>query len=148
MNQWRQQMNMQRRQRGMTMISWMMVAGIAAFIGKFFFALLPLFMEQSRLDSVLEGTRVEYEAATSAPPKQELRRSIERRMGVNDIRVVRATDLTYANEEGLLWMGFVFEQRTEFMGNVSLVMSYNTYVPIGGGPEVGSRSIVVDDDGD
>jgi hypothetical protein len=133
-------MNMQRHQRGMTLISWLMVAGIAGFIGKFFFALLPLFMEQSRLNSVLEGTRVEYESTTQRPPKQELRRSVERRMGVNDIRVVRAADLEFMDADGLQWIGFAFEQRTEFMGNVSLVMTYDTFVPIGGGPEMEARS--------
>ena len=121
------------RQRGMTMISWLMVAGIAAFLGKFGFALLPMYMEQARLDAVLDGTANEYAETTPTPVKHDLRRAVERRMGVNDVRVVRGADLQFKNEEGRLWIGYVFEQRVEFMGRVSLVVSYDNWVPIGGG---------------
>jgi Domain of unknown function (DUF4845) len=137
-----------RQQRGMTMISWLMVAGIAAFIGKFFFALLPSFMEQARLDTVLEGARVEYQDVSSTPTKQDMRRSVERRMDINDVRSLTIQDMQFMSYDGLTWIGFEFEQRVEFMGKVSLVVSYNNWIPIGGGPEVGARSNVDDGDGD
>jgi len=123
----------QRRQRGMTLISWMLVAAIAAFLGSFFFKLLPFYMEQMRIDSVLDGTMEEYAEVTQAPVKRDLQRAVERRMGVNDVRSIRASDLQYKNEEGRMYIGFSFEQRTEFMGNVSLVVTYDHWVPIGPG---------------
>lgn len=120
-----------RKQRGLTMISWMLVAAVAAFLGTFAFKLLPIYMEHARINSVLDGTAAEYEGVSQRPGRQDLKRAVDRRIGVNDVRAVSKDDLQFSQDDGTFMIGFTFQQQTEFMGNISLLVSYDYWVQIG-----------------
>lgn len=121
-------MNTYHRQRGMTMISWILVAAVVGFIATFGLKLIPIYLEQIRLNNVMEAVQKDFAVGGATP--RTVRESVANKMAVNDIRAVKSSDLIVRNEDGVMTAGFEFEQRTNFMANIDLVVRYENFVEV------------------
>lgn len=124
-------MQTRRQQQGMTMIGWILVAAVVGFLATFGLKLIPMYLQQSKVDNVLQAVQKDFEAGGANP--RTVRESVATKFAVNDIRAIKSTDvIVRTNDQGQLVAGFQFEQRSNFMANIDLVMTYENFVEVKG----------------
>lgn len=115
-----------KRQQGMSLLGWiivLIVAGIFASVG---IKLVPHYMNNKTLEKLI--TSVEREKATGVQVRNpaELYAHIEKGMGVNNIRDLRARDIMEVRADGgMLHVHVNYEVREKFLKNIDLVVSFD-----------------------
>ncbi len=121
-------MNRLDRQRGMTAIGWLIVLGLIAFFTLITLRLVPLYLEYSKVTSVLES--LQNEPGITRKPKSEIYKLIERRFDVNDVRNVDPKVARIEMRNGKLTVTMDYERRTNIAGNVDVIVKFNKSVEV------------------
>lgn len=116
------------KQRGMTAIGWMLVLGLIAFFTLVTLRLLPMYMEYTKVASVLEA--LQNEPGITRKSKAEIRKLIGRRFDVNDVRELDPKLASIVQKSGVLTVTMVYERRTSLFGNIDLVAKFNKEVEV------------------
>lgn len=116
------------KQRGMTAIGWMLVLGLIAFFTLVTLRLLPMYMEYTKVVSVLES--LQNEPGITRKSKAEIRKLIGRRFDVNDVRELDPKLASIVQKSGVLTVTMVYERRTSLFGNIDLVAKFNKEVEV------------------
>ena len=121
-------MNKLDRQRGMTAIGWLLVLGLIAFFTLITLRLVPLYLEYSKVTSVLES--LQNEPGITRKPKSEIYQLIARRFDVNDVRDLDPKLATIELRNGRLTVTMDYERRTNMAGNIDVVVSFNKSIEV------------------
>jgi hypothetical protein len=116
------------KQRGMTAIGWVIVLGLIAFFTLIILRLTPLYLEYSKVSSVLES--LQNEPGVTRQSKAEIQRLIGRRFEINDVRNVDPKTAEIESRDGRLTVTMAYERRTNMMGNIDLVVSFDKSVEV------------------
>ncbi len=116
------------KQRGMTAIGWMLVLGLIAFFTLITLRLAPLYLEYTKVVSVLES--LEKEPGITRQTKAEIRKMISRRFDVNDVRGLDAKQAIIVQKAGTLTVTMDYERRTSLFGNIDLVAKFKKEVEV------------------
>lgn len=116
------------KQRGMTAIGWMLVLGLIAFFTLVTLRLLPMYMEYTKVVSVLES--LQNEPGITRKSKAEIRKLIGRRFDVNDVRELDPKLASIVQKSGVLTVTMDYERRTSLFGNIDLVAKFNKEVEV------------------
>jgi len=122
-------MNIRARQTGLTMISWIILVGMIGFIGIFGFKLLPIYMGYYSLNSAMT-TAVKNVAQGETPA--QVRNSISALFDVNSINAIKYTDVDIKTDPDTkaMVLSFDYDQRTNFIGNVDLIVHFERSYPV------------------
>ena len=119
---------MRQGQRGITFVSFMI---IAAFVASYAFAVLkvvPFYLEQIKISRVLDdvGNSMSGKSASIAL----IRTAINKRLDIEMVRDMNATDFKIKKSKNGYTVGAQYERRTAYFGNLSLVVSFDEIVEI------------------
>ena len=119
-------------QKGMTAMGIMIVLGLIGFFALLALRLAPMYLESSKVNSVLES--LENEPGITKKSVRDIRLLIYKRFNVNQIDQanVDPKNAKITRGDGMLKMGFAWERREPFFGEIFLVGVFdkNVEVPI------------------
>ncbi len=115
-------------QRGMTAIGWLLVLGLIAFFTLITLRLVPLYLEHTKIVSVLES--LEKEPRLTKMTKAEIYSIISKRFDVNDVRNVPTTDVIIVSDGRTTKVGIDYERRTSLFSNIDLVASFSKHIEV------------------
>jgi Tfp pilus assembly major pilin PilA len=113
-------------QRGMTMISWMLVIAIALFFLMIGMKMVPTYIENYSIKEVL--TSVQQDRSLRKASRAELQKIILRRFKINSVYDFRKEDLSFTKEKQGLRVGVDYEVRKPVVANVFVVMAFKDSV--------------------
>jgi predicted Kef-type K+ transport protein len=116
------------KQRGMTAIGWIIVLGLIAFFTLVTLRLVPLYLEYSKVASVLES--LQNEPGITRQTKADVQRLIGRRFEINDVRNLDPKIAEVESRSGRLTVTMDYERRTNMVGNIDLVVRFNKSVEV------------------
>lgn len=111
-----------RRTRGMTTLGMLI---LVAFLGLFAFAaiqLTPVYLNYMKVASVIDGVKDEFDG--QAPTISNIRRSIERRFGIESVAVITPRDIKIAAESGGFLVSASYDHTVPYLANVSFSVHF------------------------
>lgn len=122
--------SMNKHQRGMTLIGWVIVLGLIAFFSLLALRLVPLYLDIYRIKTVLKSLPQEPLITQKTP--FEIKQMIERKLYINYVESVQAKDFEVTRKGNKTTVSIEHEFRTPFIGNVSLLVDYQDSVEMVG----------------
>jgi len=119
---------MRARQQGMTAISFILVA---AFVAVFAFAglkLVPLYLEQMKVTSILEDVKRDLDG--SGASIAQIRSAIGKRLDIEMVTGIKTRDFTIKKTDGGYRVQAKYERREPYLGNLYLVVVFDKQVEI------------------
>jgi len=119
---------MRDRQRGITMISLVI---IVAFVGSYAFAILrvmPFYLEQMKVSSTLND--VETSLSGSGASLVQIRDAIDKRLDIEMVRGLRSKDFKIKKSSGGYSVNAKYERRAPYIGNLYLVVAFDETIEI------------------
>lgn len=113
-------------QRGLTMISWMIVIAIALFFVLIGMKMVPTYIENYSIKEVLAS--VKQDRTLRKASRRELEKMILRRFKINSVYDFRKEDLKFTKEKQGLRVGVEYEVRKPVVANVFIVMAFKDSV--------------------
>jgi hypothetical protein len=120
-----------KKQRGMSMLGWIVIIMMVVVIGTGALKLMPVYLEYYNVISILENMKNEKDLANAT--KQELATTFSKRLDINSISL-KKDDYTITKVEGKKAYNFRlhYEARRSLMGNLSIVATFDRTFEIGG----------------
>jgi|SRR5690606_16986101 len=116
---------MRSKQTGMTMIGWIMTLVVIGFFALFAIRLIPVFLEYQAIASTMNA--LTEEPASSAV---DIQRSIDKRLDVNAVDVVKARDFKISKSETGLEVSIEYDAQTDFIANIDLLVHFEKTVTV------------------
>jgi Tfp pilus assembly major pilin PilA len=117
---------MKKQQAGMTLISWVIVLGIIAFLTAFVMRLFPMYQEYYGVVQVMKG--MEKEITTNKLTKQQVMTLLSKRFNTGYIFSVKKDNIELERGKNNVHVDKIiidYEVREPFIGHVSLVGSFH-----------------------
>lgn len=112
-------MNFQ-RQRGLSLIGFIFLACIVAFVMFTAFRCVPAWTEYFSLKKVLQATANEFSTDAQSPA---IRASFDRRASIDDLPI-SGKDLDIRKDNGRIGLGVNYQRRVHVAGNMSLLFEF------------------------
>lgn len=122
------QVKLPRRQGGMTMISWMLVIGIAVFFVVLGIKLIPTYIENYSVRMVLAAVAEDRQAKDWTP--NQIRDSIIKRLKINGVYDFDRKAIHIKKEGHKVRIDVAYEVRKNMAGNIDAVMSFKEQVDL------------------
>ncbi|MFP1683418.1 DUF4845 domain-containing protein [Alloalcanivorax sp. C16-1] len=110
------------RQRGLSLLGWVVVLIVLAVFGTAAFRMVPAYMEyntiRSTINSVLDDNK------TAMMSEHEVRGALSKRFTINQVDVIGVNDLAISKNGGDVTVGVDYEVRRPLFYNVSVVMHF------------------------
>ncbi|MEA5446152.1 DUF4845 domain-containing protein [Gammaproteobacteria bacterium AB-CW1] len=113
-------MRLRHSQQGLTAIGWILVLFVVGIIATAGVRLVPVYITSQTLNTIMRGVTSDVDASSLS----EVRRSLVRRLNVNDVRVVGDTDFTIETIDGRRTLVLEYEHRVNFIGNIDFIVSF------------------------
>lgn len=115
-------------QRGMTMVSWMVVLGIAVFFILIGVKMVPTYLENYSIRQVLKNMESDVKVRKMSPG--EIKQSFLKRLRINSVYDFERDSITIKKEKFGTLLAVDYEIRKPVAGNVSIVMAFSESVTI------------------
>lgn len=109
-----------KHQRGLSLIGFIFLAAVVAFVMFTAFRCVPAWTEYFALKKILQATADEF-SVNATPPL--IRSSYERRAQIDNLPV-RGSDLDIAKENGRIKLAVSYQRRVPVAGNMSLLFDF------------------------
>lgn len=116
-------MKLRQSQQGMTFLGLVIVLGILAFFVVLVLRLAPSYMEYFSVKASIDS--LQDEAGITQKPPSEIKKLIERRFSINDVKNAGREDVTITREGGITSVAIEYEVRNHVMGNVDAVIMFD-----------------------
>lgn len=113
---------MRNRQQGLSLIGLIIVGGLLAFVLLVGFRSVPAFTEYFAIQQVIRAVAEEGDSGASMT---ELRRSFDRRSGIDNISTITSKDLDIFKQGGKVVIEVEYERKVPIAGNVSLLFDFS-----------------------
>ncbi|MGD8689972.1 MAG: DUF4845 domain-containing protein [Gammaproteobacteria bacterium] len=124
-------MKLEKSQRGLTAIGWLLVILFVAFFGLFILRLVPVYLQSYTLSTIMENAaKADGDENDMPGGHAKLYDTIERRLEINDIEIVSLHDFKVVHDNAGDRLTLTYEQRTPFIGNIDLIVHFDKSVPI------------------
>jgi predicted membrane protein len=111
------------RQRGMSMISWLVVLAVAVFFILIGIKMVPTYMENYSIRTVLKNMENDRSVRTMSPA--EMRNSFIKRIKINSVYDFDRNAIKIKKEKNGTLFAVDYEIRKPVAGNVAIVMSFS-----------------------
>ena len=113
---------MKQHQRGMSMLSFVMLAGVAAVLGTMAVKLAPIYIDYWSLSNVIEDVVEESSGGDTSPA--QVRQALQRRFTTNRIEAVSLRDITIKNNDKGILIDASYEKRVPLFINIDAVVKF------------------------
>ena len=108
--------NSRQRQKGMSSVGWIAVAGIFGFLVITFFKVFPMYYGNFKLKSALDALRLDE--SVDAKSKREIWTSLSKRLYINEVRDIQREHVTMERKDGKTTVTVSYELRDDYVGNL------------------------------
>ncbi|VAW77696.1 hypothetical protein MNBD_GAMMA14-2638 [hydrothermal vent metagenome] len=115
-------------QRGMTAIGWLLVLGLIAFFTLITLRLVPIYLEYSKVVSVMES--LANENGIGSKPRREIISLVTKRFDMNDIRKVSPKLVKLSKDKKMTRISIEYERREHLVSNIDVVASFSKQIEI------------------
>lgn len=119
-------MRVRDRQQGVTLISWIVILGVIAFLTTIVLRLFPVYIEHMAVTSSLESLAGEKEPMGAS----EIRTKLMKRFEINDVENVTRKDIKIESARGVYQVNIAYEVRTPFISNIDFVVSFDDHAEV------------------
>lgn len=119
---------MNQRQRGLTLISWILVLGVAFLFGIAALRLVPVYLEYMKIASSLSSVQKSFENQQTTPA--ELREALGKRFDIESVRIIDKKDVKIERRGNGYAMRAAYEHRAPFVGNVGFIVTFDKSVQV------------------
>lgn len=119
---------MQSKQKGLTAISFLILAAMVGLIGLAGLKLVPVYLENIKIKKILSDVKADFDGQPVTP--MELRRSIDKKLDIEMVYSLKASDFDIESTSGGVIVAARYERAESFLANVSLLVSFNNEVEI------------------
>ena len=109
-----------RRQRGLTIVGFLLVSAVVIIFALVGFRVLPAYIEYFTVQKALQATLAEPGNLTPL----DIRRSLERRIAADYIDSVRASDVTVSKEGNQIVASLAWQKILHMVGNASILLEF------------------------
>lgn len=112
------------RQKGMTMIGWLIVLALIGFFTLLVLRLGPIYLQNYEVKSHLKG--LHQEPLITQKSNAEIRKLLTRRFEIDNIdTVIKPNMIQIDSGEGRIKIRIQYEVRTKILGNVDALVSFD-----------------------
>ena len=108
--------NSRQRQKGMSSIGWIAVAGIFGLLLITFFKVFPMYYGNFKLQSALEAVRLDE--SLDSKSKREIWRSLQKRLYINEVRNIKREHITMERKDGKTTVTVSYDIQDDYVGNL------------------------------
>jgi hypothetical protein len=119
---------MRSRQRGITFIGFAIIAAMVGLIGYAGLKLTPVYLENMKIKKILNDVKSELDGQGTTP--QRIRVAIDKRINIEMIYGLKGRDFEIEKSPGGFTVAARYERAEEFIGNVSLLVTFDDEVEI------------------
>ena len=119
---------MRSRQRGMTFISFAILAAMVALMGFAAMKLTPVYLENMKIKRVLNDVKTRLDGQNPTP--QMIRSAIDKQINIEMVYGLRGRDFDIEKSDGGFTVAARYERAEEFIANVSLLVTFEYEVEI------------------
>lgn len=116
------------KQKGYTTITIILIVGIVSILLLGFFRVLPMWIENLRLQSALDG--LQQQADLDVRSKRAIWESLQKRMYIGDVRAVKREDVKITRKDGKTTVLVQYEIRKGFIANYFIGANFENQVVI------------------
>jgi hypothetical protein len=116
-------MRMPGRQKGMTLIGWVLTLILIGFVALIALRLVPVYMNSFTVGSIVDN--LASDASVNSRDRGEVRRAFEKRLNINDVNVVDGSMLKFEEVAGGVRLVVEYEHRVGLVGNIDVVASFH-----------------------
>jgi hypothetical protein len=118
-----------KQQRGLTLISWLVVIAVVVFFGMVGIKSLPVYMNHFKIKSILHNLASQPSVFEQTSP--EIRRSLENRFDIDMVKHLRPWEVkVVGNPGGERALVAEYEVRVHMFYNVDTVYAFKEEVPL------------------
>lgn len=110
------------RQRGLTMLSWLVVIAFLLFQGIMAMNIVPVYLADSSVKTVFKG--LESDASLSDVAGNRLRDVVMKRLKINSVYNVNRDDITIKKAKGGYLISLEYEPRGKLIGNLEFIVNF------------------------
>jgi hypothetical protein len=118
---------MRHRQQGITFIGLLFIVILVALPVYAVIRLVPVYINYMAVSRNLESLRSEFKGS---PDPGGIRRSLERHWQIDDVTGLEAKDVAVTKEDGVVIAHAAYEDKVSFLGNISLLVTFEKSVRI------------------
>ncbi len=109
-------------QRGLTMISWLVVIVFLLFQGVIAMNVIPVYMTDSSVKNIME--RLPNDAAARDAASNQLKALVAKRLSMNSVYTVKAEHIKVKKGRGENIVTIEYEPRGKLIGNLEYIVSF------------------------
>ncbi len=119
---------MRHRQSGITAISFVVLVSMIGLLGFAALKLVPIYLQDMKIQKILEDVRDEYDGQNPSPV--DIRTSIQKRINIEMVYNLKGQDFQISSAGDGYRVGVQYEEVTPYLGNVSLLTTFDHAVEI------------------
>ena len=119
---------MRHDERGLTLISWILVLAVAFLFGLAGLRLVPVYLEYLKITSSLSSVQNEFKGQTATV--NDLRTALSKRFDIEDVHVITKQDVKIERGAGGYMLRAKYEHRTPFVANIGFIVTFDKSVQI------------------
>ncbi|GIK33873.1 MAG: hypothetical protein AMXMBFR45_22710 [Gammaproteobacteria bacterium] len=119
---------MRTRQKGVTFISFMILAAMIGLIGFGGLKLVPIYLENMKIRKILNDVKVEFDGQPTTA--SAVRTAIDKKLNIEMVYSLRARDFEIESTDSGLSVAARYERAEPFIANISLLATFNDEVEL------------------
>lgn len=121
-------MNYRNKQTGVTAIGWLIILGLIAFFTLLILKLVPIYIDNYSVKSILNGLK--NEPAITKKSSTEIRTLIQKRLDVNNVRIISAKDFDIELKASVLNVSVKYDEQKNILGNIDVLVRFENSVKV------------------
>lgn len=117
-----------KKQRGFTLVGWIVVLAIFLFFAYLAMILFPYMVSNHTMNTILESLKLE--PGVTQKSKRDIWRLIENRMTINQVRSVTREDFEIVKASNKVDVYLDYEDRVHFASNIYIVFEREKHVEL------------------
>jgi len=117
-----------KKQKGMTMIGWLLVVMLVAVVALVAIKLIPVYLDGYKVYQSLESLK--EDSSASGKSAGDLRKMVMKRLDINMVNDVKAENLTFTRKGNSTIVEVEYEARRQLFGNLYAVVVFNKTVEV------------------
>ena len=118
---------MRHRQRGITFIGLLLILVLVGLPVFAIIKLVPVYINYMAVSRTMESLRTEFKGT---PDLGGIRRSLDRHWNIDDVTTLQTKDIEITKDEGVVIVHAAYDDKVSYIGNISLVASFDKTVRI------------------
>lgn len=119
-----------RRQRGITMIGFVVIMGLIAFFTLLTLKILPIYLEHFKVLSSLESLKEDQTLPKKS--RREVISLLQKRLDINMVENVTPEDVLVTKQDGVVTVSVNYEVEKPIFGNLSVIAYFDDQIEVGG----------------